>query len=97
MTARGRSPVETVQSVLLLVGSGLFVRTMQNLKKVDVGFNTSHLVTFHIDPLLSPIAVTTWLGLTVAIDTWDAKTPPSACKTSFPVTWPSGIQRSTRE
>jgi putative ABC transport system permease protein len=40
-------------SVLLLVGSGLFVRTMQNLRKVDVGLNTSHLVTFHIDPLLS--------------------------------------------
>jgi putative ABC transport system permease protein len=40
-------------SVLLLVGSGLFVRTMQNLRKVDTGFNTSHLVTFHIDPQLS--------------------------------------------
>jgi putative ABC transport system permease protein len=40
-------------SVLLLVGSGLFVRTMQNLRHVDTGFNTSHLVTFHIDPLLS--------------------------------------------
>ena len=40
-------------SVLLLVGSGLFVRTMQNLRHVDTGFNTSHLVTFHIDPQLS--------------------------------------------
>jgi putative ABC transport system permease protein len=40
-------------SVLLLVGSGLFVRTMQNLRRVDTGFNTSHLITFHIDPLLS--------------------------------------------
>jgi putative ABC transport system permease protein len=40
-------------SVLLLVGSGLFVRTMQNLRRVDTGFNTSHLVTFHIDPQLS--------------------------------------------
>jgi putative ABC transport system permease protein len=40
-------------SVLLLVGSGLFVRTMQNLRRVDTGFNTSHLVTFHIDPMLS--------------------------------------------
>jgi predicted permease len=43
-------------SVLLLVGSGLFVRTMQNLRHVDTGFNTSHLVTFHIDPLLSGYA-----------------------------------------
>ena len=40
-------------SVLLLVSSGLFVRTMQNLRRVDAGFNTSHLITFHIDPLLS--------------------------------------------
>ncbi len=40
-------------SVLLLVGSGLFVRTMQNLRRVDTGFNPSHLITFHIDPLLS--------------------------------------------
>ena len=43
-------------SVLLLVGSGLFVRTMQNLRQVDTGFNTSHLVTFHIDPQLSGYA-----------------------------------------
>jgi predicted permease len=40
-------------SMLLLVGSGLFVRTMQNLRHVDTGFNPSHLITFHIDPLLS--------------------------------------------
>jgi predicted permease len=43
-------------SVLLLVGSGLFVRTMQNLRRVDTGFNASHLITFHIDPLLSGYA-----------------------------------------
>jgi putative ABC transport system permease protein len=40
-------------SILLLVGAGLFVRTMQNLRHVDTGFNTSYLVTFHIDPQLS--------------------------------------------
>ncbi|WP_353064010.1 ABC transporter permease [Tunturibacter psychrotolerans] len=43
-------------SVLLLVGSGLFVRTMENLRRVDVGFNTSHLVTFLVDPMLSGVA-----------------------------------------
>jgi putative ABC transport system permease protein len=43
-------------SVLLLVGSGLFVRTMQNLRRIDTGINTSHLITFHIDPLLSGFA-----------------------------------------
>jgi predicted permease len=43
-------------SVLLLVGSGLFVRTMQNLRRVDTGFNASHLIIFHINPLLSGYA-----------------------------------------
>jgi len=43
-------------SVLLLVGAGLFVRTMQKLRAVDVGFNTTHLVTFGIDPKLSGYA-----------------------------------------
>lgn len=43
-------------SVLLLVGAGLFVRTMQNLRRVDTGFNSTHLITFHIDPLLSGYA-----------------------------------------
>ena len=37
-------------SLLLLVGAGLFVRTLQNLKSVDVGFTTDHLLTFGIDP-----------------------------------------------
>ena len=40
-------------SVLLLAGAGLFVRTMENLRRVDTGFNTSYLLTFHIDPQLS--------------------------------------------
>ena len=40
-------------SVLLLVGAGLFVRTMQNLRHVDVGFGTSHVVSFGINPKLA--------------------------------------------
>ena len=40
-------------SVLLLVGAGLFVRTIQNLRHVNAGFNTTHLITFHIDPVLA--------------------------------------------
>jgi putative ABC transport system permease protein len=40
-------------SVLLLVGSGLFVRTLQNLRRVDTGMNTTSLITFAIDPQLA--------------------------------------------
>ena len=40
-------------SLLLLVGAGLFVRTLQNLRGLDVGFTTGHLVTFTVDPKLA--------------------------------------------
>ncbi len=40
-------------SVLLLFGAGLFVRTMDNLRSVDVGFRPDHLLTFTIDPMLA--------------------------------------------
>jgi putative ABC transport system permease protein len=36
-------------SLLLLIGSGLFLRTLYELKTLDVGFATDHLVTFGID------------------------------------------------
>jgi putative ABC transport system permease protein len=40
-------------SLLLLVCAGLFVRTMRNLKTLDVGFATDHLLTFTLDPTLA--------------------------------------------
>jgi predicted permease len=40
-------------SLLLLVCSGLFVRTLSNLRNVDVGFATDHLVTFGVNPNLA--------------------------------------------
>ncbi|MBB6145070.1 putative permease [Silvibacterium bohemicum] len=40
-------------SLLLLVCSGLFVRTLKNLHNVDVGFATDHLITFGVNPNLS--------------------------------------------
>lgn len=48
-------------SLVLLVGAGLFSRTLENLKSVDVGFVTDHLLTFELDPHLAgyqPSAVT---------------------------------------
>jgi len=40
-------------SLLLLVGAGLFVRTLRNLKTLDLGFTPDHLVTFKLDPKLA--------------------------------------------
>ena len=40
-------------SVVLLVAAGLFLRTLRNLERVDVGFATDHLLLFRIDPRLS--------------------------------------------
>ena len=37
-------------SLLLLVGAGLFVQTLRNLKSLNVGFTTDHLVIFGVDP-----------------------------------------------
>jgi len=40
-------------SVLLLGGAGLFVRTLDNLRQQFVGFETTNLVTFILDPTTS--------------------------------------------
>ncbi len=45
-------------SVILLMASGLFLRTMQKLRAVDVGFNTTQLVTFDVDATLAGYAPT---------------------------------------
>jgi predicted permease len=39
--------------LMLLVGAGLFVRTLHNLKSLSAGFATDHLLTFGIDPRMA--------------------------------------------
>jgi putative ABC transport system permease protein len=45
--------VQVGVSLVLLVGAGLFVRTLNNLKHTNVGFSTEHLITFGIDAQLA--------------------------------------------
>ncbi len=40
-------------SLLLLIGAGLFIRSLQNLKDLDPGFRTSNLLAFKVDPTLN--------------------------------------------
>jgi predicted permease len=40
-------------SLVLLVGAGLFLRTVQNLRRVDIGFNPHNMLLFQINPALN--------------------------------------------
>ena len=42
--------VQVSVSVLLLIGAGLLIRTLRNLQRIDVGFNTQNLLLFHVEP-----------------------------------------------
>jgi len=44
---------QVMLSLLLLIGAGLFIRSLRNLKDVDPGFRTASLLTFGIDPVLN--------------------------------------------
>jgi predicted permease len=45
--------VQVAMSLVLLVGAGLFLRTLNNLRHVDVGFNPQNLVLFRVNPALN--------------------------------------------
>ncbi|HVX38755.1 MAG TPA: ABC transporter permease [Gemmatimonadaceae bacterium] len=54
--ARFRSSLVTVQialSMALLIGAGLFVKSLANVSRVDLGIKIDHLVTFAISPELN--------------------------------------------
>ena len=42
--------VQIALSVMLLGGAGLFVRTLDNLRQQQIGFQTTNLDTFGVDP-----------------------------------------------
>jgi predicted permease len=51
--SKGLLITQVAVSLVLLVGAGLFVRTLQNLRSVDVGFNTANILMFRVNPALN--------------------------------------------
>jgi len=52
LLSRGLVVAQVALSLLLLIGAGLFVRTLVNLQRVDLGFNTKNLLVFNVSPNL---------------------------------------------
>jgi predicted permease len=50
LLSRGLVVVQVALSLMLLVGAGLFVRTLLNLQHVDLGFNTQNVLLFEVEP-----------------------------------------------
>ncbi|MDE3198971.1 MAG: ABC transporter permease [Acidobacteriota bacterium] len=53
LIGRGLVSFQIALSVLLIMGTGLFLRTLRNLGAVDLGFQASNLITFRTDPAKS--------------------------------------------
>jgi predicted permease len=47
---KGLLVLEVAMSLVLLIGAGLFVRTLYNLRSVDIGFNADNLLMFRLNP-----------------------------------------------
>ena len=48
--SKGLLVVQVAVSALLLVGAGLFIRTLHNLQRVKLGFNPENLLVFRLQP-----------------------------------------------
>ena len=48
--SKGLIVAQVALSLLLLVGAGLFIRTLYNLQRVNLGFNQENLLLFRLQP-----------------------------------------------
>src|SRR4029077_5410364 len=53
LLTKGLLVLQVAASLVLLIAAGLFLRTLNNLRSVDVGFNTRNLVLFRLAPALN--------------------------------------------
>lgn len=47
---KGLLVLQVGMSLVLIIGAGLFLRTLENLKSVDVGFDSHNLLMFNLNP-----------------------------------------------
>jgi predicted permease len=76
--ARFRTTLVTSQvglSMLLLVGAGLFIKSLVNVSRVDLGLHTEHIVTFGVSPQLNGYTGTRSLELFQRMEDELAKVP----------------------
>jgi predicted permease len=50
---KGLLILQVAVSLVLLIAAGLFLRTLQNLRNVDVGFNPRNIVLFRLNPAMN--------------------------------------------
>ena len=50
---KGLVVAQVALSLLLLIGAGLFIQSLKNLKDLNPGFETKNLLTFNVEPTLS--------------------------------------------
>jgi predicted permease len=50
---KGLIVAQVTFSLLLLIGAGLFIRSLRNLKTLDPGFRTENLIAFSVDPTMN--------------------------------------------
>jgi predicted permease len=48
--SKGLVVAQVAMSLVLLIGAGLFVRTLRNLTRIDLGFNRENLLLFYVSP-----------------------------------------------
>jgi predicted permease len=48
--SKGLIVLQVAMSLVLLVGAGLFLRTLENLTSVDIGFDSRNLLMFNVNP-----------------------------------------------
>jgi predicted permease len=76
--ARFRTTLVTAQvglSMLLLVGAGLFIKSLVNVSRVDLGLHTENIVTFGVSPQLNGYTGTRSLELFQRMEDELAKVP----------------------